>query len=64
MFKHKVIGASSEALLSKLNCYYEMGESCLFLSPTQSSNIAEALGNPLILLPITRGHDLSLAKID
>lgn len=64
MFKHKVIGASSEALLYKLNCYYEMGESCLFLSPTQSSNIAEALGNPLILLPITRGHDLSLAKID
>lgn len=64
MFKHKVIGASREALLFQLNCYYEMGESCLFLSPTIRSNIGHVLFDPLIVHPIIRGHNLSSSEID
>lgn len=40
-----------------------MDESCLFVSPTLCSNIGEVPSNPLIVLPNTRGHDLSPAEI-
>lgn len=39
MFKHKVIGASREVLLSQLYRYYEMREFCMLQSPTLSSII-------------------------
>lgn len=64
MFKCKIIGASREALLSKLIGYYEKGFACLQLSQTLSSILTPALSSPSIVIPFTKGHDLSLVEMD
>lgn len=64
MFKEKVIGAPREELLSQLIVYYEMGMVCLLRSPSLNIILSPAMCNPLLTVPFTDGHVLSLLKKD
>lgn len=64
IFKEKVIGAPREELLSQLIVYYEMGMVCLLRSPSLNIILSPAMCNPLLTVPFTDGHVLSLLKKD
>lgn len=59
MFQNEIVGASHETLLSQLIGFYKMGVSCLLLSPTFSSILELAIGNPSFVRPFSEGHVIS-----
>lgn len=59
MFKHKVVGALSQALLPQFISYYEMGDCCLLLGPNLSS-----ITNLAVAILLTKWHELLLVDMD
>ncbi|XP_048746396.2 uncharacterized protein LOC125658966 [Ostrea edulis] len=53
MFINKVVGAARTALLGQLYHYYNMGVSCLLLSPTLKPLLEPAISNLTFVIPST-----------
>ncbi|XP_062593275.1 uncharacterized protein LOC134254767 isoform X2 [Saccostrea cucullata] len=64
MFTNKVVGDARNCLFEQLNKYYQLGVSCLLLSPSLSSILEKALRIPSYVIPFVNGHLQSAEEID
>ncbi|XP_048746114.2 uncharacterized protein LOC125658760 [Ostrea edulis] len=64
MFINKVVGAARTALLEQLYRYYNMGVSCLLLSPTLRSILEPALSSLTFVIPSAEEHIKAVVDLD
>ncbi|XP_048744867.2 uncharacterized protein LOC125657948 [Ostrea edulis] len=64
MFINKIVGNARTSLFEQLYQYYQMGVSCLLLSPTLRSILEPALGSLTLVIPSAEGHNKAAVDLD
>ncbi|XP_048747160.2 uncharacterized protein LOC125659520 [Ostrea edulis] len=64
MFINKVVGAARTALLEQLYDYFNVGVSCLLLSPTLRSILEPALNSLTLVIPSAEGYNKPVVDLD